>query len=114
MYETIFTIDPAGMAHHRFVAMLLLGVVSLVSAGLVVRFGWRSWWAVIAAGIFLPTIVVLALSLGDAVPRPKLPLLEFILNVAAPLALLGLPAAAIGSTIGAMLRWLAHHQQVGA
>jgi hypothetical protein len=110
MHETIFTIGAASMAHHRFVAILLLGVVFLVSAGLAVRFGWRSWWAVIATGIFLPTIVVVALSLGDAVPRPKLPLLEFILDVAAPLALLGSPATATGSTIGAMLRWLAHRR----
>lgn len=64
----------------------------------------------IATGIFLPSIVVVALALGDAIPRPKLPLLQFIWDVAAPLALLGLPAATIGSTIGAMLRWLAHRR----
>lgn len=110
MHETFFPIDAASMAHHRFVTILLLGVVFLVSAGLVVRFGWHSWWAVVAAGICLPTIIVAALSLGDAVPWPKLPLLEFISGVSGPLALLGLPAAAMGSTIGAMLRWLAHRR----
>src|SRR5882757_8702853 len=104
MHETFFAIDAASVAHHRFVAILLLGVVLLVSTGLVVRFGWRSWWAVIAAGICIPTIIVAALSLGDAVPRPKLPLLEFISGVSGPLALLGLFAAAMGSTIGALLR----------
>jgi hypothetical protein len=33
MHETIFPIDAASMADHRFVAILLLGVVFLVSAG---------------------------------------------------------------------------------
>jgi hypothetical protein len=111
MYETtVFAIDPAGVTNARFVALAMLGVVSVVCLGLVARLGWHSWWAVIAAAIGLPTIVVAAL--GGAMPDHKWPLPQYILDIVIPLALLGLPAAAIGSAVGAMLRWLAHRTSI--
>jgi hypothetical protein len=111
MYRTnIYAVDPAGVAHHYLVAIALFTLVALVCLGLVARFGWRSWWAVIAAAIGLPTVIVAAL--GGALPGPNWPFTQFILAIVIPLAVLGLPAATMGSALGAMLRWLLRRKTI--
>jgi hypothetical protein len=111
MYPTnIYTVDPASVAHHHLVTIVLLTLVALVCFALVAMFGRRSWWALIAAATGLPTIIVVALV--GALPDPNRPLTQFILDVVIPLAVLGLPAATVGSVLGAMLRWLRRGQRI--
>jgi hypothetical protein len=110
MYQTnVYWIDPASVAHHHFVAVALFTLVALVCLSLVAMFGRRSWWTLIAATIGLPTVIVLAL--GGA-PGPPIPLTQFILDVVIPLAGLGLPAAILGSVLGAMLHWLLRRKSI--
>jgi hypothetical protein len=104
MYQTkVYWIDPASVAHHHVVAVTLFTLVALVCLSLVAMFGRRSWWALVAAAIGLPLVIVLALG---GVPGPAIPLTQFILDVMLPLVALGLPAATLGSVLGAMLHWL--------
>jgi hypothetical protein len=96
--------------YHHYVAVTILTVIALVCLRLVVRFGRRSWWALVAAAISLPTIIVVAL--GSALPGPNWTPTQFILDVVVPLAVLGLLAATIGSALGAMLRWLLRRRTI--
>jgi hypothetical protein len=110
MYQTNdYWIDPTSIAHHHFVAITLFTLVALVCLSLVAIFGRRCWWALVATAIGLPSVIVLAL--GGA-PGPPIPITQFILGVVIPLAALGLPAAILGSVLGAMLRWLLHPKSI--
>jgi hypothetical protein len=110
MYQTkVYWIDPASVAHHHFVAVALFTLVALVCLVLVAMFGQRSWWALVAAAIGLSSVIVLAL--GGA-PGSPIPPTQFVLGVVIPLAALGLPAATLGSALGAMLRWLLRRKSI--
>jgi hypothetical protein len=105
MYKVdVNAVDPASVAHGHWVGLAAVGVTALVCALLVMRLGWRSWWAVIAAAVVVPTIAVLAA--GGAHPGESWPLTEFIVDVVTPLVVLGFAAAVIGSAAGALLRRL--------
>lgn len=105
MYRVdVFTVDPASVAHGHWVALIALGLTAVLSALLVMRLGRRSWWAIIVAAIAVPTITTLAA--GGAWPGPDWPLSDFMFDVVMPLAVVGFAAAAVGSAVGALLRWL--------
>lgn len=106
----VYAVDPASVAHGHWVALTAVGATALVCALLVVRFGWRMWWAVIIAAIAVPTITVLAA--GGGRPGPDWPLTQFIADVVAPLSTLGFAAAAVGSAVGASLRWLLRRKPI--
>lgn len=105
--STIYIFDPASIAFHRLVGSVLICVVVLVSAALIFRFGWRSVWAVGAAAVVLPTIVVfLASKFSGAPSNTTIPDVEFVLEVTLPLAIIVVPAAVVGAMLGAILGWL--------
>jgi hypothetical protein len=115
MYQTkVYWIDPASVAHHHFVAVALFTLVALVCLLLVAMFGRRSWWALVAAAIGLPSVIVLALggAPGSPIPPTHIPPTQFVLGVVIPLAALGLPAATLGSALGAMLRSLLRRKSI--
>ena len=105
MYRVdVYSVDPASVAHGHWVGLSALGLTALICALLVLRLGPRSWWAVIVAAIAVPTIT--ALAVGGALPGPNWPLINFMFDVVMPLTVVGLAAAAVGSAVGALLRWL--------
>jgi len=105
MYQVdVYTVDPASVAHGHCVGLIAVGLTSLISALLVMRLGWRSWWAIIVAAIAVPTMTTLVA--GGAWPGPNWPLSNFMFDVVMPLAVVGFAAAAVGSAVGVLLRWL--------
>jgi hypothetical protein len=74
--------DPLYSTSH-FVALALFALVALVCLALVVIYGRCSWWALIAAAIGLPTIIVV--TIGGPLSEPAIrPLTQFILDVVVP------------------------------
>ncbi len=100
----VYQVDPASVAHGHLIGLVLIGVTAMLAALLAIRFGWRSWWAILLSGIAVPTITTLAA--GGALPGANWPLIDYISDVVMPLAVIGLSAAAVGSVIGAAIRWL--------
>ena len=100
----IYQVDPASVAHGHLIGLLVIGVTALLAALLVARFGWWCWWALILLGIVVPTIVIV--TAGGAFPGANRPLTEYVSDVVMPLALIGLPASAVGSLLGAAARWV--------
>ena len=100
----IYRVDPTTVARGHMVGYLAIGVTALVAALLVMRFGWRCWWVVILAAIAIPAVATF-IAAGAHFPA-SWPLIEYFSDVVMPLALLGLPAVALGSLIGAAIRWV--------
>jgi hypothetical protein len=98
----LYLVDPASLARHHFIGALIFAAIAILSLTLMARFGWRSWPAIVIAAFVVPTIMVFLV--GGARPGPNWPLPEFVVDVAAPLALLGLVPAAIGTLLGAAIR----------
>lgn len=106
MYRVdIYRVDPASIAHMKLVALVAIGATALLAAVLALRFGWRSWWAILLAAVAVPTLSTLLA--GGA---PNWPIMEYIIDVVAPLALLGLPAAVVGCVVGVAIRWFARRK----
>lgn len=100
----IYHVDPASIAHGHLIGLFAIGVTALLASLLVARFGWRCWWALILLGIAVPTIVIA--TAGGAFPDATRPPTEYVSDVVLPLALIGLPASAVGSLLGAAARWV--------
>ncbi|MBX3430843.1 MAG: hypothetical protein KF779_14770 [Hyphomonadaceae bacterium] len=105
MYQVdVYTVDPASVVHGHWIGLIAVGLTALISALLVMRLGWRSWWAIIVAAIAVPTITTLVS--GGAWPGANWPLGDFVFDVVMPLVVVGFAAAAVGGAVGASLRWL--------